>query len=139
MRLDDFTIVYQQREREGGKRESEGEIGGREGRKKGNFVLKRAWPFSSSVSLSMRPFPSRLVKKPSLIWVELFHEEEGDKQPGSTGLVSGNSPNSFTTACPVQSGCEMVMERDGGWRERGKGRNRDETIYVEMRIKVLTL
>lgn len=61
--------------------------------------------------------PLRLVKKPSLIWVELFHVEER-QQPGSFGLVSGNSPNTFTASLLIQSGCEMVRERMGAG---GKG------------------
>lgn len=122
----------------GGKREQCREIGGREGRKKGNFILKRAWPFSSSLSLSMCPFLSHPVKKSCLIWVELFHVEEGDKQPGSIGLVSRNSSNSFATACLAQSGCEIVRERmEAGGRRGGGGT--DGRHCVEMRIKVLIL
>lgn len=54
------------------KAKNEGEWEG----KKGNFILKRAWPFSSSLSLCLlRLFLSRLVRTPSLIWVRLFHAE----------------------------------------------------------------
>lgn len=137
MRKDDFTIVYQQRQ--GGREEAKGrrEEGEREG-KKGNFILKRAWPFSSSLSLSMYPFLSHPVKKSSLIWVELFHVEEGDKQPGCIGLVSGNSPNSFATACLAQSGCEMVRERTEAGGKGGEG-GTEIRRFVEWRMKVLIL
>lgn len=69
-----------ERVREGGGRREEGATkakneGEWEG-KKGNFILKRAWPFSSSLSLCLlRLFLSRLVRTPSLIWVRLFHAE----------------------------------------------------------------
>lgn len=97
-------------------------------------------PLPASVSL-----PLSLVKKPSLIWVELLHVEER-LQPGSFGLVRGNSPNTFTTSLLVQSGCE---EEDGGWRKwigggegggvegwrrYGTEKRQKETLGVENRI-----
>lgn len=85
-RLDYGASTDRERQREG-RGWAKGQIGGRERRKKGKFVLKRT-------NLSTRPFPSHLVMKSSLIWVELLPVEEGD---GSIALVSRNSPNSFST------------------------------------------
>lgn len=94
-----------------------------EGKKKETSSLKGQWPFSSSLSLSVRLFPSRPVKKPCLIWVELLHAEER-QQPGSVGLVSRNSPNTFATSLLLQSVSKAARERmhkEGGRIREGRG------------------
>lgn len=68
-----------------------------------------------SLSLSLS-HPVALVKTPSLIWVEPFHGEEQERereQPDGFGLVSRNSPNTFTTPRLLQTGCKEELEEKG--------------------------
>lgn len=53
----------------------------RRGKKEEPSSLKGHWPFSSFPPLSVRQLcPSRLVLKPSLIWVELLHGDERQRR-----------------------------------------------------------
>lgn len=102
------------------KAKNEGEWEG----KKGNFILKRAWPFSSSLSLCLlRLFLSRLVRTPSLIWVRLFHAERRE----TAALVwSVRIPQIVSPHCSsfkVASRKKKKWQQDGGgrgWREAGR-------------------
>lgn len=119
------SLVYREIDgkvgREGGRREHEGGIGRERGEgKKETSSLKGHGLSAAPLSLPVRLFPSRLVKKSSLIWVELFHVERRQR-PGSVGLVSRNSPNTFTTSLVVQSGSEMLGERTGADGKGGEG------------------
>lgn len=103
------------------KAKNEGEWEG----KKGNFILKRAWPFSSSLSLCLlRLFLSRLVRTPSLIWVRLFHAERRETAAlvWSARIPQIVSPHcsSFKVASRKKKSDSKMAEGEAGGKRGGR-------------------